>query len=191
MRSVITIDGKSVILNMADFEEEIQVDDLTRINYENIYGDAVTVSAVLNRFGIVQAEAEEKLSESKLSLEIFESSLRKQWRRDAIENGGKFKIEKDGEQIKLTENSLDEAVILSGAWRIKKKNVIKAQSDLSKISAIYWGIQSKDKKLNNLLAGVTEKELWSELIEGKINGLIIKKMKGITEKKHRTRELNH
>jgi len=56
-----------------------------------------------------------------------------------------------------------------------KKNVIKAQKDFSFIESLYWALSSKDKKLNNLIKEITPEEFEDRLIEGKVNGFIIKK----------------
>lgn len=192
MESLIMIDGKPVTLTMSDFDEEIDADSLVRVNYENLAGDAITVSALLNKVGNVVAQAEESFSLKKLEFEIYEANLKKGWRREAIENAGKFipvkNKEGNGDSIKLTEKSIEEAVYLDATWQIKKKNSIKAQSNLSKIQALYWGVQSKDKKLNNLMSGLSEKELWTEIVEDSINTILIKKRKSITERKFKVRE---
>ena len=44
------------------------------------------------------------------------------------------------------------------------------------IDSLYWAIQSKDKKLTNLVPKVTPKEFYDELIEGTVNSFIIKKV---------------
>lgn len=175
-----SLDGKPIVMEMADFDERFNADDMTRIQYENLYGDAVTVSALLNKIGALRAVAENELSHKDLSAKIYEATLRKDLRREGAENGGRIKIQ--NESVKLTEKSLDEAVILDKAWQIKQKNVFKSQEVFSKVDSFYWSVQSKDKKLNNLIAGLTEAELWDTLVDGKVNGILIKKRKSITDR---------
>lgn len=177
------LDGKPLILKMADFDSEFDVDDMTRIHYENVYGDAVTVSALLNKVGILKSHAESIFNLKTLESKIYESELRKQFRREAADNAGRIKIGE--ESFKFTEKTLDDAVILDKVWQIKQKNVFLAQANLGKIDSFYWSVQSKDKKLNNLIVGVTEEQLWNELVESKINGILIKKGKSITERRAR------
>ncbi|MBK5194270.1 MAG: hypothetical protein JJE07_13925, partial [Flavobacteriaceae bacterium] len=117
---------------------------------------------------------------------IYEATLRKDFRREGADNGGRIKVE--NESIKLTEKSLDEAVILDKAWQIKQKNVFTAQEVFSKVDSFYWSVQSKDKKLNNLISGLTEAELWDTLIDGKVNGILIKKKQSITERINKNRK---
>lgn len=178
--SIIHLDGRPIVIKMSDFEDTIDADELTRINYENIYGDAVTVSALLNKVGVLKAYAESVHSQKALEVEFESSRLRKQFRREAIENDNHINI--DGVRIKFTEKSLEDAVNLDKGLQIMRKNVVKAKENLGKIDSLYWGVQSKDKKLNNLISGVTEEELWNSLVEGKVNGLLIKKRKSIVER---------
>jgi len=42
---------------------------------------------------------------------------------------------------------------------------------------LYWSIQSKDRKLNNLVPKVTPEEFYNDLVEGTINTFTIKKLK--------------
>lgn len=180
MKTLIHIGESPITLTMSDFEDEINVDEITSIEHHNLYGEAVTISALMNKIGILKSKAESMHSEKKLEFDIYESTLRKNFRRESATKGGKFEIE--GEQIKLTENSLNEAITLDKGWQVNKKNVIKAKETLDKIDSIYWAIQSKDRKLSVLMKAVTPEEFLSELVEGKVNGILIKKQKSITER---------
>ena len=179
MKTVLHIDNNPIELTMADFDSEIDVDDITSINYSNLFGEYVTISTLMNRIGILKARAEAIYAEKKLEFDIYEATQRKRLRREAAMNSNYFKIE--DQQIKLTENSLEEAIIIDEGWQVNKKNVIKAQETLNKIDSIYWAISSKSKKLEVLLKPVTPEEFFDEIIEGKVNGILIKKKKSITK----------
>jgi hypothetical protein len=180
MKTVIYVDDRPITLQMKDFDDEVDIDMMTGIDYSNLFGEAVTVSANLNRFGILKASAEEKLSKAKLELDIYESGLRKSFRREANMNDGKFKV--GDEAIKLTEGSLNEAIMLDKGLQVMKNNIIKFQKNVSDLDSIFWSISSKDKKLNNMLKAVTPSEFYNEIIEGAVNGFVIKKHKRIDEK---------
>lgn len=96
-------------------------------------------------------------------------------RREANLSGGKFTI--DGESVKLTEKSLEDAVILDVKYQTVSKEIIEAKRDLDMLDSLFWSVQDKSKKLNNILKPVTPEEFVSELIEGEINLLFIKKPK--------------
>lgn len=166
MELVIHLGDKPVLLKFKEFEDEVDVDKLTSIDYSNLYGEAVTCSALLNQIGLLKAEAEKTYAENKLEFDIYEAEIRKKIRKEYSSNG-----------LKLTEKNLDEEVTLDKGWRVMKKNVIAAKRDLDFIDSLYWAIQSKDKKLSVLTKGVTPEELYNEIVEGTINNIVIKKVK--------------
>ena len=72
----------NLVLKYEKFEETIDVDDLTRIHYENLFGEVVSVSALLNRVGILKAEAEAYYERKNSKLTFMKANLRKRWRRE-------------------------------------------------------------------------------------------------------------
>lgn len=162
-----------VTLKTNGFEDTVDIDRLTSIDYSNLYGEAVTVSALLNKVGLLRAEAERAVSEKKLEKEVCEADMKKGWRREANRNGGKFTIE--DEEIKLSEKALDEALLLDEDYQKLCLEYIEAQKNFSVLDALQWSVQDKSKKLNNLLKPVTPQEFLSELVEGKVNSFLIAK----------------
>lgn len=155
------------------FEDTVDIDKLTSIDYSNLYGEAVTVSALLNKVGLLRSEAERAVSEKKLEKEVYEADMKKGWRREANRNGGKFTIE--DEEIKLSEKALDEALLLDEDYQKLCIEYIEAQKNFSVLDALQWSVQDKSKKLNNLLKPVTPQEFLNELVEGKVNSFLIAK----------------
>lgn len=162
-----------VTLKTNGFEDTVDIDRLTSIDYSNLYGEAVTVSALLNKVGLLRAEAERAVSEKKLEKEVYEADMKKGWRREANRNSGKFTIE--DEEIKLSEKALDEALLLDEDYQKLCLEYIEAQKNFSVLDALQWSVQDKSKKLNNLLKPVTPQEFLSELVEGKVNSFLIAK----------------
>lgn len=174
---VVPFGSKAVVLNFGEFGDEVDVDNLTSIDYSNLFGEAVTVSALLNRIGILRAEAESIWSTKKLECDIYGAGLAKQYRREANTTGGKFTLttDKGPVSIKLTEDSLNTAILLDLAFQNKKKGIIEAQKNFAFLDSLYWAIQSKDRKLSVLMKATTPEEFYNELIEGEVNGIMIKK----------------
>ena len=170
MQTIIHLNGHPVSLNFKAFEDEIDVDQLLQINYSNLYGEAVTIPVLMNTVGILKSDAEKVYSEKKLEFEVFEAELRKRLRKEATETSQK-----------ITENGLNELVTIDGGYKIKKKNMITAKYNLDVVENLWWAVKSKDMKLNNLVKGVTPQELFSELVDGSVNNILIKKHKSITE----------
>ena len=70
MKTLIHVGDKPLLLVSEDFEEKINVDDICRIDYMNLYGELVTMPALLNKIGLYKAEVEAMYSKSKVRLEI-------------------------------------------------------------------------------------------------------------------------
>lgn len=157
------------------FAGNVDIDRLTSIDYTNLYGEAVTVSALLNKVGMLRAEAEKSVAEKRLEKEVYDADLRRGFRREANRNGGKFTI--DGEEIKLSEKALDEVVLLDDDYQKLALEHIEAQKDFGFLDSLQWSIQDKSKKLNNLLKPVSPNEFLQELVEGKVNSFNITKKK--------------
>lgn len=166
---------KTIVLIANDYDLEFLLDDITKIDYSNLYGEAVTIAALLNRVGMIRSDAEADLSEAKLSCDIYEADLRRRLRRESVMNGGRVKV--NDESIKLTENSLNEIILLDKGYQMKKREVITAQKNYSYIDNLFWAVNAKNGKLNNLLPKVTPKEFVDELIVDKVvNTFMIKKL---------------
>lgn len=174
MKKIVHIGENDIVLISKDIIDELDMDQITSIDHSNLYGEIVTCSVLLNKIGLLKAEVEAQYNYDKMNCEIYESKLRESLRRESILNGGK--VQTSNGSIKLTESSLDELILLDLDFQKKKRNTIESKKNLDMIDSLYWAIQSKDKKLTNLVPKVTPKEFYDELIEGTVNSFIIKKI---------------
>ena len=174
MKKIVHIGENDIVLISKDIIDELDMDQITSIDHSNLYGEIVTCSVLLNKIGLLKAEVEAQYNNDKMNCEIYESKLRESLRRESILNGGK--VQTSNGSIKLTESSLDELILLDLDFQKKKRNTIESKKNLDMIDSLYWAIQSKDKKLTNLVPKVTPKEFYDELIEGTVNSFIIKKV---------------
>lgn len=147
-----------------EFDGDIDVDDMTKIHYENLFGDAVTVSTLLNRIGLLRNSAEHIQDVKKQEMEIYEAELDERLRKNAASAGEK-----------ITEKQIEKKITKDKGYVTKKKNYLSAKRDFQNLETIYWGVQSKDKKLEVLMKGTTPKEFEEGIIEGKINSILINK----------------
>ena len=77
----------------------------------------------------------------------------------------------------IDDTSVEEELLTSKDYKIKKQEVYKAKKDFGILDALFWALQSKDKKLSVLLKGITPEDFEENIIEGKINEIFIKKIK--------------
>ena len=148
MEILVHFNDVPVTLVTNGFEDTVDIDKLTSIEYSNLYGEAVTVSALLNKVGLLRAEAEKKVAECKLEKEVYEAQTKKEWRREANRNGGKFTLAlEDGEveEIKLSEKALDEALLLDEDYQNLCIAYIDAQKNFSVLDALQLAVQDKAK----------------------------------------------
>lgn len=173
MEILVHFNNVPVTLTTNGFDGIVDVDRLTSIDYSNLYGEAVTVSALLNKIGLLRAEAEKTMSEKKLERDVYEAEKKRIWRREANTNGGKFTV--DGSEIKISEKALDEALLLDEGYQDLSIEFIDAQRNFSMLDSLQWSIQDKSKKLNNMLKPVTPQEFVNDLVEGEVNSFLITK----------------
>tara|TARA_R110000803_G_scaffold210835_1_gene284164 strand:+ start:34208 stop:34798 length:591 start_codon:yes stop_codon:yes gene_type:complete len=167
----INVGGKKITLTTKDFDENIDVDDLLSIHYENIPGEVITIAVLLNRIGLLKAQAEGEAKKAKLNSEIAEAKLKKSLRREASINGNYFTI--DGQRIKLSEKSLEESMYLDPLCQQAAEDRIIAETNHETVSVLYWSLSEKSKKLDNMIRGTKPEDFIESIIEGKINDIYI------------------
>lgn len=155
-----------IILRFLDFDTDIDVDELTKIDYSNLFGEMVTSATLVNRVGILRAEFQNRLSEEKVNLDIYEANLRKTFRSNKTIDGKKATVQE-----------ADDAILSDPIWQGRKKKLINIERDFNYIDALYWAVQSKDKKLSAITKQVTPTEFEQGIIEGVVNGIMVKKKK--------------
>lgn len=177
MRYTIHIGDKPIVLEHDTIDSTINVDDLTKIDTSNIYGESVTVSASTNRIGLLRAEIEGQMAEKKLDLKIFEGQFKAKLRQQAANNSGYYTLRVGNEdvRVKLTEKALESSFETDEDWIKLKKEFIQVEKNFNSLSALYWACQDKARKLNGMVSGTTPEDFVEGLIEGKVNGILIHK----------------
>lgn len=165
----IPIGDKIVTLNGQEIDGDIDMDEITQIKYDNLYGEIVTVSALLNKIGILKADVDNQYEEYKLDCQIFESSERKKFISLKMAQGEK----------KPTENQVEDHLNTHPDVINKRKRLLTFKKGCDYINALYWSVKSKDDKLSVLMKGVTPEDFADNIIEGIVNGFFIKKFKNI------------
>ena len=126
MEYKINLGGQEITLYHDNMDSSINVDDLTKIDVGNIYGDAVTISAAVNRIGLIKAEVEALVGETKLEYKIYEGQFKAKLRKQAANNGGFYtiRIDNDDVKIKATEKALETSLICrTGSRALRTRNL--------------------------------------------------------------------
>lgn len=179
MKYTVHIGTEPIVLEHDDLSRSINVDDLTSIDTSNIFGEAVTISAAVNRIGLLKAELGKRLAEDKLECKLYEGNFRNRLRREAANSGGTFslRVDNDSVKVKITEKALETCFETDPEWIKLKKAFITTERNFNALDSLYWACQDKSRKLNSLVNGTTPEEFVEGMIEGRVNGILISKKK--------------
>lgn len=165
-KKIINIGENTYKLLFDDFDEDMDIDSLLKIDYSNLIGELITFPVIVNRFGKLLAEAESQVSERKLSLEVFEAKAKERLRISLSEqNGGK----------NPTVENLNNSLISDKTYRIFREKLIEAQKTRDYVNSIFWSAKDKSEKLNKLSLTVNSGSIPDGVLEGRINNVLIKK----------------
>lgn len=163
---VIELKNKNIVLKIYEFSNEIEVDEILKIDYNNMLGEILTFTVLFNRIANLKAEMEHIVSTSKFDLESLEAQLHEEYKK---------KLLKDGE--KATEKSLEMNIIRDPRYIIKKKNHLERIKHLAYLDSLYWSAQNKSALLRSISDKMKPEEFEGEIVEGIINGIMIKSVK--------------
>ena len=167
--TVVHFRKRMIKLVSLELPDTLDVDELCRIDYSNLFGEALTIPVALNKLGNLMSEAESEYEKQKIRTKIEESNLSKNFRRNWVSTEEKF-----------TEKKLEEKVHSDPKYKQIKYDEIEAQKNFGFISNLFWALKSKDEKLNVLMKGIKPEDFEKELVEGVVNTYMIR----IHEKKY-------
>lgn len=152
-------------LSFDDFDEEMDIDSLLKIDYSNLIGEIVTFPVIVNRFGVMLAEAESQVAESKLNLEIYEAKKKEAFRLKAVEEGSKAP----------TVEALNNALIADKGYQVLRRKYNEVIKTRDYINSAFWSAKDKSSKLDKLSLSIQPGDFAESVIEGKVNKVLIKK----------------
>lgn len=174
-KTTIELKDRIVVLTLTPLDTDTNMDEFCKIQYHNIMGEILTSSVALNRAGNLLAEMDEILAASKLDFEIFEAQQQEKKRKLLTVH---VEQPKGGTKIdKPTKDEVENAVLLDPDYKIKKLNLIKLQKNQAIINAWYWAFKDKCDKLNKITDKLMPNEFEKDLLDGKINGVMLKAVK--------------
>ncbi len=171
---VLNIGGVNYKLSIETFDEDevTDIDSLLKIDYSNLIGEMVTFPVIVNKLGIMLADAESAVSEAKLNKEIYEAKLKEKLRIELADaNKGKAP----------TVEQLNNATVSDKAYQALCKKHIASQKARDYMLTIYLSAKDKSEKLNKLSLSVQPGDVTDSMLEGRINGIVIKKGRKIID----------
>lgn len=175
-KEVVTVPFKDKIitLHFEFLDLDIDINEITQIDYSNLYGELVSVSTLLNKVGIIRAEAESHMDTAKMEKTIKYAQLDSNYRKSL-----RYKhINSRKEEVwKSPNDSAVEAAVNSDKEYINHcKRFIRMKKEYGFIDALFWGVKSKEKKLDKIgeSMSLTPEEFQNNITEGVVNGMHIK-----------------
>ena len=172
MKKIINVGGQTLAIVYEEFDEKVDLDSLLKIDYSNLMGEIITFPIIVNRFGLLLADAESAVAEARLTLEIYEAKAKERFRVQLVgENGGK----------NPTVDALNSAVIQDKGYQQMKRKYIDAQKVRDYLNSAFWSAKDKSAKLDKLSLTIQDGELPDEVLERRVNGIKVKKVKKTIE----------
>lgn len=168
---VISVGDQLIKFSLKEFDEEINIDDVLKIDYSNLVGEVLTCAVVLNRFGILLSEVENKVKMSKLNLEIYIAKKKEQLRLSNKKKDSKGNL-KD-----LTISELDDLITTDKVFIVKKQKIFDLEKQEKYVNSIYWSLKDKAEKLSKLSFDVNLDNIDEATIERSVSKFMISSVK--------------
>lgn len=165
-KKIVNIGKDTYTINFDEFEEDIDLEDLLKIDYSNILGEMLTFPIIVAKLGNMLADAESKVNEKKLNLDVLEAKLKEEYRLKLSEaNNGK----------NPTVDALNSAVLIDKRYEAFNKSLITAKKVRDYMLTIYLAAKDKSEKINKVFYQVQPSDIPDGVIEGRVNSTIVKK----------------
>lgn len=167
----ITLEDKIVVLTVDDGGARFDTEDILRIDYSNIVGELLTFPVIVNRIGILKAQADNAVRDKKFRCDIFEAELAEKFRKSLVT----YEIQKGGTKKAKAPvlDAVNNAVKLDSGYQAIMNEYFRAKRNAEYVDSLYWSVKSKDDKLK-ALSHYVPKEFEKDIVEGVINGIKIK-----------------
>lgn len=160
---LIELKDKIVKLKVLPFSTEINVEEIVKIDYNNILGEILTFTVLFNRIANLKAEIDNILAIEKADLDRTRADLLLHYRST-----------KSSEEKKRTESEVEACILLDEKYDAEYRKYLARKKDAQYLDNLYWTAQSKSQLLQRLSDKLRPEEFSHELLEDTLNGVMIK-----------------
>lgn len=160
---VFNIGDKMIKFTIQDFEQNVDIDRLLKIDYANLTAELITFPVVLNKIGILNADMEAELRLAKMNFKIREAKLRNQVRQNLVDEGSK-----------ATVNEVEEGLIKNKIYQKYQREYYEVEKQKDYIMSIYVAAKDKSEKLNKLSLTLRVGDIDESLIQKQLNNVYYK-----------------
>ncbi len=163
--------GRNIQMVFEPFDDSIDIDELTKISYDNIFAEILTVSALLNRAGIWKAEADNDYADFKLDLNVYIAQIAERLGKET-----KSVLNSKGEYVQkyYTISEIENKVTIDEGVQLRRKKALKLKRECDILDSLYWAVKSKADKLNKLTDKLRPEEFEKEIVIDKMNSISFK-----------------
>jgi len=165
---VFTIGDRMVKFKMEEFQDNVDIDKLLKIDYGNLVAELITFPVILNKIGILDAEMSNELRLAKLNFEIRTAKLSNELREKLTDEDEKGKVKKP------TVAELEDALTSNKVYIKYQKDYFESQKQKDYISSIYNAAKSKSDKLDKLSLTLRVGDIDEQLVQKQFNNLYYK-----------------
>ena len=164
----ISIAGEPFVFKFNQFDEDVNLDKILQINPHRIPAEIITFPSILNRLGILLAEATNAVKEQELNLEVKTAQTKERLRIDLLKEKKENKYTNDDVNY-FMRTRLDSDAKL----RVAKAKLLKAEKNKEILNSIYWAAKDKSDKLSSVFEKVKSDEVMLDRLTGEFNGVKI------------------
>ena len=160
---VIKLDsGKELFIKVDLFngDKEIDIDSLLQIDYSNLAADIATFPVIMNRFGLLLADMDNKVRETELSLRIWQSKIKQEIRNNMVKK-----------KLKPTNDMTDEVMRSDPKYLVLYKRLNRVTKQRDYISNLYWASKAKVDNLNKLSLTIQPGDIDIDNMVSSFNGM--------------------
>lgn len=162
--------GDNVIqFKLDDFEDNMDLDKLLKIDYSNLLAELITFPVVVNRFGLLAAEMDGILQEEKLNLSIYEAKAKERIRNE---------FGSDPDKKRYTVGEVDDALLMDKIWQKKKQKFNRVTKEKEFMYSIYQSAKDKSHKLDKLSMSLKFGDMDEQILQSQLNKVYFNIKKG-------------
>jgi len=159
----IHLKNKIAQITPTKWDDDFDPDTIFEIDPYNIMGELITIPVLVSRLGIFVAQMNGLVKKQKAGLKVEEAEESKIFRKEESVEGRK----------KPTVQEVEDHLTLFPVISNLRLKLIKMEAELQKIEVLYDVAQKKSFNIGILGRNLVPSEFEKDLIEGKINGVMI------------------
>lgn len=163
-----TIGDRVIQFKVDEFGDEVDLDKLLKIDYSNIFAEVLTFPVVVNRLGLMAAEMDNMVQQSKLDLRIFEAKQKAMIRMDFEEQGVK----------RPTIDQIDDEFVSLKSYKKRAQEHYNVIKEKEFVYSAYLSAKDKSGKLDKLSMSLRIGDMDEQILQKQFNNLYFSIKKG-------------